>query len=307
MRRSWLLPALLGVGLVLGAAPALADPGDDAVLSTGEVTLTFNSSVAGYAYCDHGATAIGGGVGTVDPPPLNMSVNVSAPLDKTEVPGQTRSGDTPKEWYASMYSGEGSDETVRVFAICSKSAKAKLKVKSFKVKPVGTTSATVACPKGQRALSGGMDIATAPQDGLYEVASGPLGKRGGSGAVKSGDSPRRWQVAVYNGYDVSRRYRAMVICSAQVQPQIEVTKTSVDSNQTQEDTAACPGGTRAFGGGVLPLGQLTPQLELEQSTPLDVDGTVTASSDGDVPVFWDAALYNRTAKPRDFKVLAVCG
>ena len=307
MRRLWLLPALLGAGLVLGAVPAPAAPGDDAVLSTGEVTLTFNSSSSADAYCDHG-TAIGGGVGTVDPPQLlNMSINVSAPLDNTDIPGQTRSGDKPRDWYASMYSGEGSDETVKVFAICSKSAKAKLKVKSFKVKPAGTTSATVSCPKGQRALGGGMDIATAPQDGLYEVESGPLAKRGGSGAVKSGDSPRRWQVAVYNGYGVSRRYRAMAICSTQVKPEIEVTKTSVDPNQTQEDTAACPGGTRAFGGGVLLLGNLTAELQLGQNTPLDVGGTVAASSDGDVPVFWDAAFYNRTAKTRDFKVLAVCG
>ncbi len=82
--------------------------------------------------------------------------------------------------------------------------------------------------------------------------------------------------AVYNGYPVTRTYRAIAICSARIHPKITVATTTVDPNQHVEDTAACPG------------------------------GTVAGTTDGDAPRFWEAGFLNRGAKTR-VKVLAVCG
>jgi hypothetical protein len=298
-----LVVALLG----LSAESALAAPGDDATLTTTDVPLSFNSASAGTATCDGGAGATGGGVGVVNPLPLNLAINVSAPLDNTEVVGRTQTGDKPRAWHASEYSGAASNETARISAVCSSSAKVRLSVKTFKAASLKTTTATVSCPKGQRALGGGMDIATSPQDGLYEEASGPLPKHGDASSVATGDSPRRWMVAVYSGFGVKRTYRAVAICSANVRPKIVTAEATVGPNAFEENTAACPGGTLALGGGVLPLGRPRSDLQLVQNTPLGPDGTVAGTTDGQPPAFWDAEFLNRGDQPRDFNVLAVCG
>jgi hypothetical protein len=114
-------------------------------------------------------------------------------------------------------------------------------------------------------------------------------------------------VAVYSGYDVKREYRAVAVCAKNVRPRIVTAEATIDPDDFGENTAACPGGTVALGGGVLPLDRPRVDLQLVQNTPLGPDATVAGTADGQQPQFWDAEFLNRDDVPREFSVLAVCG
>ena len=294
--------AILG----LGAAPALAAPGDDATVQTSTFTLSFNNDGGSTAFCPGGTTETGGGFGTVTPPPLNVAINVSQPVNKTELPGHTRTGDRPRDWVVSAYSGSGSTEDMKAFAICSASADARLRVANFSVPPSKTKSTVVSCPRGQRALGGGLGIATTPVSGVYEEGSGPLSKSKTVSGTSTGDSPRAWEVAAYNGFDVARTFQALVICSKTAKPHIVASKVPVASNTDVEVASTCPAGQRALGGGVLVSGKPTTDLQFEESGPLSAAGTTAGTIDGSVPVSWDGDVYNRSAATRSFTTLAVC-
>ncbi len=306
MRRP-LAMALAGSAILLaGGALANASPVDDAIVQTGDFTLSFNNDGGATAFCPPGTTATGGGFGTVDPPPLNVAINVSAPVNKTELPGMTRTGDRAREWYAFAYSGAGSDEDMKVFAICSASTDARVIVASFSVPASTTKSKVVSCPRGQRALGGGLGIATSPISGVYEEGSGPLSMSKSVSGTSTGDSPRAWEVAAYNGFDVARSFQAVVICSKSARPHIVASLVPVAPKNSVEVASSCPAGQRALGGGVLVLGKPTPELQFEESGPLSAAGTTAGTVDGDVAVSWDGDVYNRTSTTRSFKTLAVC-
>lgn len=301
------LALLAGAAVVLaGPSLALASPADDAKVHVGEFSLSFNNDESDIAYCPAHTTATGGGFGTVNPPPLNVAINISGPVDETGLPGQTHSGDRARVWFASAYSGSGSQEDMKVFAICSASSDARLRVASFKVPPGRTRSNIVSCPRGQRALGGGLNIATSPVSGVYEEGSGPLSSEKSVSAVSTGDSPRAWEAAAYNGFSVTRKFQALVICSKTLKPHLAVSKVPVASNSDVEVAAKCPPGKRALGGGVLVYGMPTPQLQFVENGPLNAGGTTAGTVDGDVAVSWDGDVYNRTARSRHFKTLAVC-
>lgn len=235
-----------------------------------------------------------------------MSINVSAPVNKTELPGRTRTGDKATNWFASAYSGSGSQEDMKVFAICSASSDARLHVATFSVPPSKTKSKIVSCPHGQHALGGGLGIATSPASGVYEEGSGPLDKSKSVGGTSTGDAPRAWEVAVYNGFGVSRKFQALVICSKQTKPHIVADEVPVATSTDVEVAANCPAGQRALGGGVLPLGKPSVDLQFEENGPLAAGGTTATTTDGDVPVAWDGDVYSRSANTRSYKTLAVC-
>ncbi len=285
---------------------ASASRANDATVQTGDFTLSFNNDGGATAYCPPGRTATGGGFGTVDPPPLNVAINTSAPVNKTQLPGRTRTGDRARAWYAFAYSGIGGDENMKVFAICSASTDARVRVASFSVPPSRTKSMVVSCPRGQRAVGGGLGIATSPISGVYEEGSGPLSKSMSVSGTSTGDSPRAWEVAAYNGFGVARSFQALAICSKSARPRIVASRVPVAPNDSVEVASSCPAGRRALGGGVLVLGKPTPDLQFEESGPLSAAGTTAGTVDGDVAVSWDGDVYNRSSTTRSFKTLAVC-
>jgi hypothetical protein len=290
-----------------GASQAVASPGDDARISTETFDIGFNDDESATAFCDAGQTATGGGFGTETPPPVNVGINVSAPTDATELPSHTRTGDRPVTWQASAYSGVASDEEMKVLAICSATAHTRLVVKSFSVPPSGIKTQVVSCPNGQSALGGGLGLATNPLNGVYVKASGPLAKRGGFGSAVDGATPKRWEVAVYNGYSVKRKFQAIVICSKRVTPKLVTDKTPVNQFDEVELSASCPAGQIAFGGGVLIKGKPSADLQISEDGPLSAAGTTAGTVDGDAAVSWDGDVYSRSSKARTFKTLAVCG
>ena len=292
--------------LALGAAPALADPADDATVEATDFTLSFNSDGGTDAFCPQGSTATGGGFGTIAPPPLNVAINLSAPVNKTQLPGRTRTGDRARQWLVSVYSGVPDTEDMRAFAICSTSSLARLRVATFPVPSSKTKSKVVSCPKRQRALGGGLGIATAPISGVYEEGSGPVSKEKTVDGTSTGDSPRAWRVAAYNGFPATRTFQALVICSKTTRPHIVASQVPVAPSTDVEVASNCPVGQRALGGGILVLGKATVELQFEENGPLGVAGTTAGTVDGSVPVAWDGDVFNRTDTTRSFKTLAVC-
>ncbi len=292
--------------LAFGAVPALADPADDATVEASDFTLSFNNDGGTDAFCPRGTTATGGGFGTITPPPLNVAINVSAPVNKTGLPSLTRTGDRAREWLVSVYSGVADTIDMRAFAICSTSSLARLRVATFSVPSSKTRSKVVSCPKRQRALGGGLGLATAPISGVYEEGSGPVSKDKTVNGTSTGDSPRAWRVAAYNGFPATRKFQALVICSKTTAPHIVASQVPVAPNTDVHVASNCPAGQRALGGGILVLGKPTPELQFVENGPLGVAGTTAGTLDGSVPVAWDGDVYNRTNTTRSYKTLAVC-
>ena len=291
MRRP-LAVALAGSAiLLLGGTLAGASPAGDAKVQTGDFTLSFNNDGGATAFCPPGRTATGGGFGTVDPPPLNVAINVSAPVNKTELPGRTRTGDRARAWYVFAYSGAGSEENMKVFVICSASKDARVRVASFSVPPSTTRSKVVSCPRGQRALGGGLGIATSPISGVYEEGSGPLSRSNSSvSGTSTGDAPRAWEVAAYNGFGVARSFQALVICS-RARGRTSLPRVSLSLPTTASRSPRAPGGpARALRRGPR-AGQADPELQLVESGPLSASGTTAGTVDGDVAVSWDGDVY----------------
>ncbi len=292
--------------LALGAAPAVGDPADDATVEATDFTLSFNNDGGTDVFCPRGSTATGGGFGTITPPPLNVSINVSAPVNNTQLPGLTRTGDRARQWLVSVYSGTPSTEDMRAFAICSTSSLARLRVATFSVPSIKTKSKVVSCPRGQRALGGGLGIATTPISGVYEEGSGPVSKDKTVDGTSTGDSPRAWRVAAYNGFPATRTFQALVICSKTTRAHIVASEVPAAPSTDVEVASNCPAGQRALGGGILVLGKPTVELQFVENGPLGVAGTTAGTVDGSVPIAWDGDVHNRSDTTRSFKTLAVC-
>jgi hypothetical protein len=292
--------------LVLGAAPALASPGDDATVQTGTFTLDFNNDGGTTAFCDQGTTATGGGFGTVTPPPVNAAINVSAPVDATELPSHTRTGSRAANWYSWAYSGIPASTDMKALAVCSGSSDGRLVVASFKVPSSKTRTKTVSCPGHQRALGGGLGIASQPISGVYEAGSGPLSESNTVAGTVTGSTPVAWRVAAYNGFRVTRKFQALVVCSKTARPRIVASTTPLMPNEDVELASNCPGAERAIGGGVLQLGKPSVSLQISENAPVGVAGTIAGTTDGSVPVSWVGDVYNRLSTTRSFTTFAVC-
>ncbi|HEX5849407.1 MAG TPA: hypothetical protein VFY59_09420 [Rubrobacter sp.] len=87
---------------------------------------------------------------------------------------------------------------------------------------------------------------------------------------------------------------------------IEATQFTVQSGQTGEAFAVCPGTKRAVGGGVVQSGPAVVGISVAASGPLDGTGVTLNTRDGDVAKQWYAAADNFTATQRIFKVFAIC-
>lgn len=302
------IAGLSGFALVIALVGlAAASPGQDAKIETSEFALLFNNAGSSWASCPRNSVAVGGGLGFISSSsPPNVAINVSGPVNQSELTSHTKTGDLAREWYAGAYSGNGSDVTFKSFAICSRSSRAHLQVKKFKIRPIRVASATVSCPRHERALGGGLGVADGAENGVYEISSAPLARTGGFADAKSGKVPRRWRVSAYNGFGATRTFKALVSCARVGNAKIVADGANVNPGDTTESVAACPTGTRALGGGVGLLGSPSVDLQMLSNGPQAASGTTETTNDGDPAVYWDGDVYNRSGRSRDFKVLAVC-
>ena len=300
----YLAPVLAALGL-LSAALAWATPGQDARISASSFQVVFANEGDGTAQCPQGQVAVGGGFLSTATPPGSI-INLSGPVDETGLTSRTKSGDMARGWYASAYSRSPEDNIDKVFAVCSPSTSARIRIGTFKV-PFGKTArGSVSCPRGQRALGGGLGIGDGPAYALYEASSGPLDENGKVATTETGDVARGWYAAAYNGTPTTRTFKVLAICARSSDARIVAEKVNVDPVTTVEIAAPCPSGQRALGGGVSVLGTPTEQLEINLNGPQDATGQTAMTDTGDVPVFWDGAVYNSSERVRFYKTFAIC-
>ncbi|MFN8160899.1 MAG: hypothetical protein U0R52_07645 [Solirubrobacterales bacterium] len=294
--------ALTAVGL------ASASPGQDAGVRSSSFELLFNNDGSSVVSCPPGSVAVGGGLGVAAGPPgvPNSAINVSGPVNASQLTSHTKSGDAARGWYASAYSGTASEVDFKTFAICSRSSAARLRVRSFAIGPGRTRTAIVSCPPHQRALGGGLGVSDGQENGVYQISSGPLAGSGGVASANTGDVARRWMVSAYNGFPAKRSFKAMVTCARTGNARIVSDKVDVNPNDSTEIAAACPPADRALGGGLSILGSPTPLLDVISDGPQGPSGTTATTMDGDLVRYWDGSVYNRAPAVRFFKVFAIC-
>jgi hypothetical protein len=302
MRRCAYLAAGLAITL---AGLAWASPGQDAKISASTFQVVFANEGDGDAECPQGQVATGGGFLSTAVPPGSI-INVSGPVDQTGLTSRTKTGDMARGWYASAYSRSPDDNVDKVFAICSPSTSARVQVGSFKV-PFGKTArGSVSCPRGQRALGGGLGVGDGPAQAVYEASSGPLDENGKVTTTGTGDVARGWYAAAYNGTNATRTFKVIAICARASDATIVADEVNVDPITAVEVAAPCPPGKRALGGGVSVLGTPSTELEINLNGPQDATGQTATTDSGDVPVSWDGAVYNSSDRVRFYKTFAIC-
>jgi hypothetical protein len=165
----------------------------------------------------------------------------------------------------------------------------------------GGASGLLACPVGERALSGGIVQSGGP-DGLLLRANGPLNEAGTFDTTGDGDKPRSWYSAAANFSAAPIDLYMFVIC-AKARATIEVTQFTMAVGERKERYARCHGKARAVGGGVIQSGPSGTSY-ITQSGPTDARGKYGSTRDGDVPKRWLGAMQNQGSE--SFKAFAVC-
>src|SRR5581483_2879530 len=197
----------------------------------------------GTATCAAGTRAVGGGVVRItplaggDPGLLGPNVVTSEPLDQTGLTAATETGTVARSWAASVIlsSGNASLE-YRVLALCSAGSDATVQSQRFTAKDcVGCPqTATVTCPAGQRALSGGVGLISSASGFGRLFQSAPANESGNPATTATGDVPRSWSANVnhFAGGD-ENEYRLTAICAAAAPAATTTTPTAA--------TARCAG------------------------------------------------------------------
>jgi hypothetical protein len=244
--------------------------------------------------CDKGKRVVGGGAlpnGSNFP----TSTAASGPVAKD---GHDASG-----WFANMRSTSVRD--YKFFVICSKRSDATIKTQAF---DVNDGSATITCPSGTRALSGGVlyDLAQSNLTGVLRVEqSGPLDAGGSASSTNTGDIARSWFVGVGNPTGPDFGMTAVVVCSKASKAKLKVVPFETDGDEHESAVAACPNGTRLMGGGVVQVGSLNAAVVI--GGPRDGTSTVAGTKTGDVGRDWLASVQAIGGDGTSWKVEAICG
>ena len=304
--------AVLSLAIFLLGGWALAAGGSDAVLETTEFSVdsTFGfESGEQRAVCPAHQRALGGGVIQSGAP--EGAVASSGPLDASGRIGATRDGDKAKQWYTSITNYSSEARNFKVFAICSAESSATLETKVFRTVGNAPGHATVKCSRGTRVLGGGIlsPFPSQSPDDSTVIASGPLAASGGIKTLDDGDKAKRWfGAASINDTQAERtKFKVFAICASGSKATVERTRFDVGSPGTGDDRAECPADRRVVGGGVLPAGDPASRFYVRASAPLDAQGEMESTDDGEVAAQWYAAIFNYPGgQTRNFNVFAIC-
>jgi hypothetical protein len=163
------------------------------------------------ATCPAGQVAIGGGV-YPENPDYSGFIMANGPVDETSSVSSTFDGDTPRGWLAAARGSEG--DTFRVYVICSATSTATIQVESMTLAPNTGAHAGLACPTGQRAISGGViDDATY----AWMVSSAP----GNVGSYASSINPgiaAGWHASVWSIVGSNVLFKVAAVCEGPTAP-----------------------------------------------------------------------------------------
>jgi hypothetical protein len=220
---------------------------------------------------------VGGGVGTTSAV-VDGRVQVSGPLDATRSTFYTDDGDVARSWKATIRNG-ASPATYKVFAICSETSDATVEETTV-ASSGGMASAVAKCPSGRRVVGGGIGVI---EDLVRTevLASGPLDATGMTSNTVDGDIGSYWYAQVRDP-TMSQTYKVFALCASTSDAVVEATRFTQSSSG---NSAACPTGRAALGGGV---GFHVGSGLVSVSGPLDESGSTAQTVDGDVPRYWYA-------------------
>jgi hypothetical protein len=166
------------------------------------------------------------------------------------------------------------------------------------------------CGLAERAVGGGVGFIESQSN--WVVSSGPT-NQGGNRDVSTGDIPRGWYAAVYNGTGSTINYHFYAICSPSSDVTIETRSILLDSADPGpvasfgENAVPCVAGQVAVGGGVSRVSQPTSSTRVEQGGFLNAGGTTAGTQSGDTPRYWYAAVRNfGTGSAEEYKLAALC-
>ena len=309
---SAVMAATVAIALLLGALPAAAAPGGDALVQAMSfVALNQgNPSASATVMCPSGTRATGGGVAPTSPLPGidNYRVQLSGPVDATGAVVTTDTGDAPRGWAATVsHFGAQGDETFRIFALCSRNSDAVIQAAPATGGGPLYQDAPV-CAAGTRAIGGGVgslsEVPAGEQDYLI-FSSHPVDATMTTSGTATGDVARAWATSILTQGGTAPRFFS--ICSAKSDAKVQARAFTLAAHQTAGATVTCPPMTRALSGGMGTNSALDQASDrLEYSAPTDDSGAVTQTNDGDIGRRWLAAGRNTTDSDRTFRVLAVC-
>jgi hypothetical protein len=119
-----LVATAVAISLALGGGTAVAkkqpkaQATSDATIEATTFKVADRQTKEAYAKCPSNKRALGGGVVQSGQAPPGLLVRASGPLDETNDPAQTISGDIAKQWYAAEYNGGPQPKDLKVAAIC---------------------------------------------------------------------------------------------------------------------------------------------------------------------------------------------
>jgi hypothetical protein len=307
MRRLAGIFTITGLGaLLVAASPASAGAGDDARIVV--ETKSINSGVMdGEAVqCAPGERAIGGGTYGA------TWLAASGPIDASGSVGLTEDGDIPVYWFGSAYNSTGQSREYRFYAICSASSDATVQRSEVHLtSPPNVANPTrgdaaVECPSGQRAIGGGVTYAvTTVAGGTRLDSSGPLDETGTTANTVTGDVARYWYAAV-SDFDPAlgdgQYYGIYAVCSSSSQGTLRAIVHGTNDNINK--SVVCPAGSRATGGGAVPVDDIV--TSISDSTPTDALGSPISLFNGDVPRGWLAFADNEDITNAGISHSVVC-
>jgi hypothetical protein len=312
MKARLLLLALCGLCGVLSAAALAgrttvhADGSEaDATIVATELTLARFQAGDARATCPTGTRVVGGGVGA-DSDPEAFWVRQSGPLDPSGVFASTNTGDVAISWFGDVANNTASNLLVKVFAICSKSSDALVVAAPLDVGPHNVGVARPTCPSGSRALGGGVGVVVGNSALEYVQRSGPLDDSGSFARTPAGDYASSWYVSMYNGAADQHAFKAFALCSSSSKATLAKATVSVLPGSGGGDTATCPAGSVAVGGGLGSDGIDALPDYVKASGPRRAGGSGDDVRTGDVANGWYASFHNGDASTRDLAVFAIC-
>jgi hypothetical protein len=182
-----------------------------------------------------------------------------------------------------------------------------------KIAQFETAVGTATCPAGQRATGGGVDTTTGQPptaNGAYETqGSGPVDETGTVAATTDGETARGWMAGMRNLDGAPQDFRVFALCSTASDAVVKTRTLTLLSRDSGGEVVTCDEGTRAVGGGVLPLDPISKterQALVLQSGPVDETGTSSATEDGDIARGWFGGVHNRKEATSTFKLFVLC-
>lgn len=172
----------------------------------------------------------------------------------------------------------------------------------FSIPDGGTASVLNPCPSGETALGGGIRT-VGVFSGNSMRANGPASPEGG--LLVGGQTAPAWSSHAFNQSGNRRTFHNYAICSPSSDGTVvvgNITTAATDTGVQGSTTVPCPAGQRVIGGGVAPTS--AGGGSVEASGPLDGDGSLASTTDGDVGRSWYVSMLSTGAQT--FRAYAIC-